>query len=151
MILCSLRQKRMKIFLFLMIYLPLTLQHISYTWLNSVSTNYLTTDFVLMILHACISFYFNHLAIMVTFTIQMGGLQACTAKSVDKLIHISGFLKASYPSPFRWCTRCEVHHQPTLLIADGCCRHQHFMFSLNFLTEHYLIHPKFIFLALFYN
>ena len=28
-----------------MIYLLLALQHISYTWLNNVSTNYLTIDF----------------------------------------------------------------------------------------------------------
>ena len=54
-------------------------------------------------------------AVMVTFTIEMGGLQACTAKSVDELIHISGFLEASNWSPSCWYTRCEVHHQPTLI------------------------------------
>ena len=113
MILRSLHQIRKKIFLFLMIYLLLTLQHISYTWVNSVSTNYLIDFFSYNV--ACISFYFNHLAVMVTFTIEMGGLQACTAKSVDELIHISGFLEASNWSPSCWHTRCEVHHQPTLI------------------------------------
>ena len=55
------------------------------------------------------------LAIMVTFSIQMGGLQACTVKSVDELIRISGFLEASYRSPSRWCARCEVQNQSTLI------------------------------------
>ena len=52
---------------------------------------------------------------MATFTIQMGRLHARTAKTVEELVQISGFLDGSYRSPSRWCASCEVHHQSTLI------------------------------------